>query len=160
MQLTLLTEALFNSSVVALGEAGLDKHIDISLSLQREIFAAQVELSEEFEKPLVVHCVKAWDELLAVKKELKPRKTWVIHGFRGNRMLAEQLVRKGFYLSFGARFNTEALHAAWPNRLLAETDEAETSIEDVYAAIANALNVPIPLLALELRKNVKEVFSI
>lgn len=156
----LLTEALFDPSVVALGEAGLDKHIETPLSEQIEVFAEQVRLSEEFGKPLIIHCVKAWDELLAVKKDLNPQKPWIIHGFRGNGALAEQLIRKGFLLSFGAKFNPEALPVAWPDHILLETDEADSSIEEVYTDVANALGISIDLLALTLRKNVKETFSV
>lgn len=156
----LLTEVLFDPAVVALGEAGLDKQINTPVSLQIELFTEQVKLSEEFKKPLIIHCVKAWDELLAVKKENNPEMIWVIHGFRGNGILAKQLIRKGFRLSFGPKFNPEALRVAWPDYLLAETDEATISIEEVYINIAQTLNIPIDLLALTLRKNVKEVFSI
>ncbi len=156
----LLTEALFDPSVIALGEAGLDKSIDAPLSLQTEVFTEQVKLSEAFRKPLVIHCVKAWDELLAVKKDLNPQMPWVIHGFRGNDILAEQLIRKGLYLSFGMKFNPKALRIAWPDYVLPETDEADIAIEEVYADIANALDMSIDLLALTLRKNVKAVFSV
>lgn len=156
----LLTEALFDPAVVALGEAGLDKQIDTPIALQVALFTEQVKLSETFGKPLIIHCVKAWEELLAVKKETNPQMPWVIHGFRGNATLAEQLIRKGFRLSFGAKFNPEALRIAWPDYLFAETDEATTSIEEVYASIAQSLDVPIDLLALTLRKNVKEIFAI
>ena len=124
----LLTEALFDPSVIALGEAGLDKSIDAPLSLQTEVFTEQVKLSEAFRKPLVIHCVKAWDELLAVKKDLNPQMPWVIHGFRGNDILAEQLIRKGLYLSFGMKFNPKALRIAWPD-YVSLTDEADIAIE-------------------------------
>lgn len=160
MQLRLLTEALFDPSVIALGEAGLDKNIETSLSLQTEVFIEQVKLSEDFRKPLIIHCVKAWDELLAVKKELNPQMPWVIHGFRGNGALAEQLIRKGFFLSFGAKFNPEALRVAWPDYMLLETDDSDILIEDVYVEVANALDLSIDLLVLTLRNKVKEVFSI
>lgn len=159
-QLLLLTEALFDPAVVALGEAGLDKQIAIPMPLQIDIFIEQVKLSEEFAKPLIIHCVKAWDELLAIKKELQPRMPWIVHGFRGNAMLAQQLINKGFFLSFGARFNPEALHTAWPNCLFAETDESDLPITEIYANIATQLNVSIDLLALALRKRVKEIFSV
>lgn len=160
LQFGLLTEAAFHPSVIALGEAGLDKNIETPLQEQTDIFTRQAVLAEEFGKPLIIHCVKAWDEMLAVKKELKPRMPWIIHGFRGNGILAEQLVNKGFWLSFGEKHNPEALKAAWPNKLLTETDESAIGIENIYIHIARNLEVPIDLLALTLSRNVKEVFSI
>lgn len=160
MQFALLTEAAFHPSVVALGEAGLDKNSKTPLPQQIEVFLRQAALAEEFGKPLIVHCVKAWGELLAAKKAINPRMRWIVHGFRGNAVLAGQLVDKGFLLSFGERFNREALEVAWPHSLLTETDESEIGIREVYARIANALEISIDLLALTLRESVKKTFSI
>lgn len=160
MQLMLLTEAVLHPSVVALGEAGLDKNIETPLQLQKEVFAEQVKLAEEIGKPLIIHCVKAWDELLAIKKELNPDMPWIIHGFRGNAQLAEQLINKGFRLSFGEKYNPEALRIAWPDHIFAETDESDKSIQEIYDDHAKSLNISIDLLALTLSKNVKEVFSV
>lgn len=159
-QLILLTEALFDPTVVALGEAGLDKQIETPMSLQVEVFTEQIKLSEEFRKPLIIHCVKAWDELLAIKKDVQPQMPWIVHGFRGNAIQAQQLIDKGFFLSVGARFNPEVLPVAWPDRLFAETDESDMSIAEIYASMAAALAVSIDLLALTLRKQVKEIFSV
>ena len=81
------------------------------MDLQKEVFLAQANLAEETHKPLIIHCVKAWADLIACKKAVKPEMPWIIHGFRGNGELASQLVRLGFYLSFGDRFNPSALRA-------------------------------------------------
>ena len=160
MQLMLLTEVVLHPSVVALGEAGLDKNIEAPMLLQTEIFTEQAKLAEDIGKPLIIHCVKAWDELLAIKKEINPQMPWIIHGFRGNELLADQLIKKGFRLSFGEKYNPEALRVAWPDHLFIETDESDKSIQEIYDDIAKSLNVSIDLLALTLRNNVKEVFSI
>lgn len=66
-----------------MGEAGLDKLADASLPLQREVFEYQARLAEETDKPLVIHLVKAVDELLKLKQKIRPVKPWIIHGFRG-----------------------------------------------------------------------------
>lgn len=160
VQFALLVEAARHPSVIALGEAGLDKNRETPLQEQLELFTRQAVLAEEIAKPLIIHCVKAWDELLSVKKKIDPAVPWVIHGFRGNGVLAGQLTGKGFMLSFGESFNPEALKVAWPHHLLAETDESPIGIKEVYARIAGALGVPIDLLALTLREKVKEVFSV
>lgn len=156
----LLTEALFDPSVLALGEAGLDKQIETPMPLQIEVFEAQARLAEEFGKPMVIHCVKAWEELLGIRKLLKPQMPWVIHGFRGNADLARQLIQKGIKLSFGQRYNPEALRMAGADYIFAETDDAEVSIEEIYAGMAKELDLSIDLLALTLRKNVSETFSV
>lgn len=160
MQFALLTEALLHPSVVALGEAGLDKNAEAPMELQVEVFTEQAALAEEIGKPVIIHCVKAWDELLAVKKSVNPKQNWILHGYRGNEIQAKQLIGKGFRLSFGANHNPGAVRAAWPGHILAETDESEIKIEAVYAGIAASLDIPVDLLASTLRDNVKEIFSI
>ena len=58
-------------------------------------------LAEEVGKPLVIHLVKAVDELLKVKRDLRPSNPWIIHGFRGKAALAEEYLKHGFYLHSG-----------------------------------------------------------
>ena len=99
-QLTDLKRQAMLPGVVAIGETGLDKLVEASLECQQEIFKVSAAFAENLGIFLIIHCVKAWDELIALKKELKPRMPWVIHGFRGNAVLARQLIRQGFYLSF------------------------------------------------------------
>lgn len=89
----------------AIGEAGLDKFVSTSLSLQRELFVRQAELAAVHRLPVIVHCVKAWDELLSARKDIPAAAVCIIHGFRGKPQLAESLLGKGFYLSFGFRFH-------------------------------------------------------
>ena len=131
--------------VVAIGETGLDKIISDNpddFKLQQELFTEHIQLSEEIGKPLVIHCVKAWDELLYIRKATKPSMPWIIHGFRGKAALATQLLNAGLYLSFGTFHNADALKAAWEKRrLLAETDDTNADIRTVYAQIAENLNI-------------------
>lgn len=139
-QLRLLVEG---DRVVAIGEAGLDRLAESTIERQLPIFIGQAELAECVSKPLIIHCVKAWDELIAIKKRMRPSQPWVIHGFRGNGVMACQLLHQGFYLSFGRRHNSDALRAAWPDCLFLESDEEHINIGDLYAEVANKLNVPL-----------------
>ncbi len=131
--------------IVAIGETGLDKmtaKTENDFIFQQEQFLSHAHLSEEVKKPLIIHCVKAWDELLHIHKSIKPTMPWIIHGFRGKETLAAQLLDAGFYLSFGAHYNTGALQTAWTkHRLLAETDDKNIDIRDVYKQIASDLNI-------------------
>lgn len=160
IQLALLTEAALHPSVVAIGEAGLDKNSATPLQLQIEVFKEQVSLAEEIGKPVIIHCVKAWDELLAAQKSISPKQPWIIHGFRGNENLAKQLTSKQLWLSFGENFNPAAVRTAWPHHILAETDESKHSIEDIYSALASTIDTDAELFASTLRNNVKDILSI
>ncbi len=126
-----------------IGECGLDKRSEVALEEQIDIFIRQVMFSEEVQKPLVLHVVKAWNELLAIKRDLQVSQPWIIHGFRGKPELAKQLLDKGFYLSFGAYYNLESfLLAENYGRAFLETDESPNlSIKDVYRRSALELGL-------------------
>lgn len=157
-QFDCLESAATHPRVVAIGEAGIDRVTGASPSVQSEVFARQAALAEKTGKPLIIHCVKAWEELLRQKKEVRPHVPWVVHGFRGNGQLAEQLLRQGFYLSFGVHFNRQALHAAWQGRMSLETDDTEVSVCSLYESAATALGVSLEAFATALEKNVRDVF--
>ena len=130
-------------AVKAVGECGLDKLCETPLDLQIKAFQAQILLSEKYEKPLIIHCVKAFDELLALKKDLNPSQTWIIHGFRGKPEQMRQLTAHGLYLSFGIHFNEDTVREIPLDQFFLETDEAEVSIREMYSAIANARRMKI-----------------
>lgn len=159
-QLSLLIEKAAMPNVVAIGEAGLDKLTSAPLSIQQEIFEAQALLAEKIQKPLIIHCVKAWDELIAIKKRISPETPWIIHGFRGNNTLSRQLINQGFYLSFSDRFHADALHWNIINRIFLETDDSITPLLDIYKSVSSHLNIETELLAEKIRVNVQTVFSI
>lgn len=124
--------------MVAIGECGLDKNVKTDLKRQIEVFGEQVALSEEREKPVVVHCVGCFNELFDLKKLWKPKQTWIIHGFRGKPQLAEQALKAGCRLSFGERFNAESVRATPLDSLFVETDESRLPIGEIYKRIAEA----------------------
>lgn len=138
---------------VAIGEAGLDRLALCPMQRQRSLFVRQAGLAEELGKPLIIHCVRAWEELIACRKAIRPKQPWVIHGFRGKATLADQLLRQGFYLSLGYYFQPETARVAWPGRLFLETDEANVSIQVVYARVAEALSIDLWALCDQIQRN-------
>jgi TatD DNase family protein len=144
--------------IIAIGEAGFDKLRGPSAELQRTIFEEQVIISELFKKPVVIHCVKAWDELLSVQKKLKPKMPWLVHGFRGNVELALQLLSKGMYLSFWFDFalrpeSGNLLRQLPADRIFLETDGADVDIRTIYSKVAIDLDLTIDALKLLILKN-------
>ena len=159
-QLAELRRQAAQSRVVAIGETGLDKRAATPLTQQMELFRVSADLSEKHNLPLIIHCVKAWDELIALRRTLRPRQTWIIHGFRGGAEQARQLLRQGFPLSFGEHFHPDAVRAAYPDHLFAETDERGADIHIVYARLADALRLPLSALIAQLACNVHTHFSL
>ena len=131
--------------VKAIGETGLDKNTAKPANdflFQQELFVSHARLAEEVKKPLIIHCVKAWNELLTIRQSIKPAMPWIIHGFRGKPALALQLIDAGLYLSFGIHYNIDSLKTAWEqHRLLLETDDKNIAIRDIYQQAANSLSI-------------------
>jgi TatD DNase family protein len=137
--------------VIAIGEAGFDRLRGPSIELQRITFEEQVAISEASGKPVIIHCVRAWDELLSVKKKLKPKMPWLVHGFRGNMELAAQLLSKGMYLSFWFDFvlrpeSRNLLRRLPADRIFLETDGADVDIRAVYTKVASDLKISVDKL--------------
>lgn len=139
---TWLREQAAKPEILALGEAGLDKVCKTPWDLQLLAFQRCVEISEAFRKPLILHCVRAYSELIALKKAWKPVQPWIFHGFDKPPETAEMLLKAGCFLSFGAalfRNNSkaaESLQATLADRFFLETDDAVVTIEAVYARAA------------------------
>lgn len=96
-QLEVLEYLAADSRVKAIGEIGLDKLKGPDLKLQEEVFLKQIRVAEAVKKPIIVHCVKSFNELIAIKKVVRPKVPMIIHGFNRKVDLAKELMQKGFF---------------------------------------------------------------
>lgn len=80
-----------------------------SQELQLYFFEQQLILATKLQKPLILHVVKSWEEVLKSIKKCKVSSPLIVHGFRGKPQLAQQLIDKGFYLSFGESFHPDSM---------------------------------------------------
>lgn len=106
---------------VAIGECGLDGLSSTPLPLQLKAFRAALQMADRLRKPVIIHCVKLWAEVMAEAKGHEG--LLIIHGFRKGPALAKQLLDAGFSLSLGAHYQQEVLEMIPPERLYRETDE-------------------------------------
>lgn len=136
MSLEMLEKWVNDKRLILIGECGLDKNCKIDLEKQIEVFKKQISLSELVQKPLIIHCVGCFNELLKLKRQLNPEQLWIIHGFRGKPELAKQVLNAGCSLSFGEHFNAESVYHTPVSKLFAETDESQLSIKEIYSQIA------------------------
>ncbi len=125
------------SNVLMIGEAGLDKKCNTDFQLQTEVFLYQISLSEKYKKPLIIHCVGAFNEIIALKRKLKPTQNWVIHGFNNRYSIAKSLFENGFWLSLGSIFENKTIDyklilELFKDRYFLETDDSTKSIKDLY----------------------------
>ena len=146
----------------AIGEVGLDYACDVPREVQMEVFRAQLALAERLEKPVVLHCVRAFEDVMKVVGEYHLRAV-IFHGFIGSTEQAQRAVKQGYYLSFGERtFRSSktiaALRSTPLSHLFVETDESDTPIEDIYAQIAELRGVDTTKLLLATEANFKRIF--
>lgn len=141
---------------LAIGECGIDRLRGCCMEVQEEAFRTHAILAEEIKKPLIIHCVKGADTILAVHKEIKPAQAWIIHGFKGKPEQAIQFTRTGLYLSFGERFNSESLLATPLDKLLIESDESRMPIEEIYCLVAKTKDMTPEELANIVRNNAEK----
>ena len=112
-------------SVVAIGETGLDSLRGPALDVQREIFLGHIDIAHKARKPLIIHAVKAWPELLRIAGRYPEKPVpWIVHGFRGKPGLARQLLAAGLSLSYGRHYNPESFAITPVDRRYAESDES------------------------------------
>lgn len=148
---------------LALGEIGLDKLKGPELALQKEIFIQQVAISEEIGSPVILHCVRSWNELKQLKRSLKPKQQWIFHGFTKVSIL-DDVLKEGLMISIGAAILTNISLQKNLNRIpielmFLETDTAEVPIETIYAKVGELLNLPLPLLEAQIEANFKRIFT-
>lgn len=129
----------------AIGECGLDKRIETSLETQQKVLIPQLLLAEKYKKPVVLHCVSAYQEIIEIKKNLKLSVPMIIHGFSKNIQVADSLIKNGFYLSFGKYLlrNQElgnVLKQLPTDKIFLETDMIDETIFDVYERVEEVLH--------------------
>ena len=162
--LEIIESHLIDEKCLAIGECGLDKRIEIPLALQQMVFEKQLALAEKYRKPVVIHCVAAFQEVIAIKKKMAISVPMIIHGFSKNKETAEQLIANGFYLSFGKYLlrnpELELVFKSIPKeRLFLETDTIEEGIEAVYELAAKYRNIELEEMTAIINANFNAVFK-
>lgn len=147
----------------AVGEIGLDKACTVDFALQLKVFEAQLALAEKHHKVVILHTVRAFEESLSTLDRY-PLKGVVFHGFIGSRDQALRAVKKGYFLSFGARTERspktiEALRAIPLEHLFIETDEATVPLEELYRMVAQTRGIEVTKLEKKIEENYTRLFT-
>ncbi len=161
--LQIIEEKLNLSNCLAIGECGLDKRIEMSIETQTVIFEQQLQLAMKYNKPVILHCVSAYQEVIAIKKRLNIEVPMIIHGFSKNYQVAKSLLDNGFYLSFGKYLlrnpELEEVFKKVPNnQFFLETDTIEESLNEVYTVASKYKNIVNEDLKMIIQNNFNQVF--
>ncbi len=159
-----LESIITHQNCLAIGEIGIDKTYSKTLDKQKELFIKQIFISEKYQLPILLHCVKSWNEIAEIRTKLNPKQPWIFHGFRKT-VLLESVLKSGTYISIGtAVIWDKKLQECVKNipieRLFLETDnDLNYTIMDVYAKICSLKNLSLQTLEEQLYKNTKNTFT-
>jgi len=152
-------------NMLAFGETGMDSIIKTPLNEQINIFRTHIEAGIQYNKPLIIHCVKAFPELLSLRKEYPKATPWIIHGFNSNQTVAAECINMGIYISLSQRLFRNAEKAKQIisqvplSSIFAETDDDAGSISEVYETAADLYGKSVGEIKEHILKNFNRVFS-
>lgn len=165
-QLDTLRRIVHEKRCLAVGECGLDKLSSVDFELQEEIFTEQIKIANSVGKPLIIHCVKAFNELINCLNLNDNNVPVVIHGFNNNENIARVLVNEGYYFSFGKALlgydsnASKAIIKVGRKRFFLETDDADISIKYIYKKASDLLMIDEEIVKQQLQSNFETVFKV
>lgn len=165
-QLELLAHVMHEKRCIAIGECGLDKLSPSNFTLQQEIFTEQIKLANKANKPLIIHCVKAFNELINCLNLNDNKVPVIIHGFNNNENIARVMVNEGYYFSFGKALlgyesnAAKAIINVGRKNFFLETDDADISIKYIYRKASELLGIEEEFVQQQLQSNFEMVFNV
>lgn len=166
--------------VCAIGEIGLDYYWDTTYrERQKEMFRAQIELALELDLPVIVHDREAHGDSLEIVRDY-PALRGVFHCFSGSVEMAQELLRRGWYLGFdgpitykNAARAPEVIRICPMERILLETDSPylapvpnlgqrndSRNLPYIAATVARIKDMPVEAVAAQTMENGKKLFGI
>lgn len=144
-----LEKALLASGAVAVGEIGLDSHVDVPMSRQLDVLHQQLEVAVSLTLPVLLHCRGAFEALLRALETVSGL-AGVVHAFSKGPELAERFLGLGLYLAFGGAVTRERAKRARRaakriprERLLLETDAPSIGLEGIPPEHTEPSHIPI-----------------
>jgi len=160
-----LEELVRSKTILAIGEAGIDKLKGPELKIQEEVFKYHIDAADKYNLPLIVHSVKAHNEILKLKKETKSKVPWVIHHFNGSKQMAFDFIENGFYLSVchhikSSKSKLSEYFCDLPiDKIFLETDDFRIDLKHLYEIAALKMGVNIDTLKQQLMLNLKTLLN-
>ena len=153
------------TNCLAIGECGLDKNSKLSSTVQLVVFRAQLALAQKYKKPVIIHCVGYYNELLLLIDQMKITIPIIIHGYVKNKHLAYQLLKKGCFLSFGealleSQKLEEVVKTLPEDRLFLETDDSDCDLFEIYFKVASIKNCSVKKIQERINYNFEKVFNL
>lgn len=160
-----LEKVVSKENVLTIGECGFDRLIKTPIMKQIAAFNLHIKMAKEFNKPLIIHCVKAYSDLLEILKKENYNGKFILHNFNGNRFQIDSFLKFNSFFSFGKGLKNpsskfvESLKYISVDKILLETDDSDYSISQIYFFASDLLNIPIEDLKRIMKQNFKTLFE-
>jgi TatD DNase family protein len=156
-----LLQLLNQESTIALGEIGLDR-LKPNFNQQLDLFKKQLKIGQQLNIPLILHCVKAYPEIIELIKDYQA--PIIFHQFQCNIHLTKFLLNQtNVYFSFGKQLFRKQIPPCLDlipiERIFLETDTSSMHVKDCYKQLAKIKNVKIEALQLCIEENFIAVFG-
>lgn len=153
-------QSIIDDNCLSIGECGLDGLIPIDMEIQETVFLRQIKLSNELKKPLVIHCVRKFYEIISFRK--KGEQPMIIHGFNKKQSMAQDLIKNNFYLSFGKAvlYNLSlqnTLKTIPLHRIFLETDNDDFNLEELYQKVSEIKGISLDKLNEQIKENLETI---
>jgi TatD DNase family protein len=161
-----ISEMLLNlikqPQLIAIGETGLDKSCHVDYQIQKKVFELQIEFAEDHQKPIIIHAVKSWNDLIVYLKRVNV--PVILHGYSEGVELTKQLIDLGCYFSVGksvlritSRFR-EAIQIIPSTSLFLETDDSNVNICEIYQEASKIVDISLEDLKIQINMNFRKLF--
>lgn len=153
-------ESNITEKCIAIGECGLDSFAEADLKIQEEVFLRQIRISNEIKKPVIIHCVRKFYEVISLKKYAE--QPMIIHGFNKKGRIAADLLKNNFYLSFGKAvlYNLSlqnTLKIIPLDKIFLETDNDDFNIGDLYLKVSEIKDISPEDLNKQILENLETI---
>jgi TatD DNase family protein len=168
--------------IVAIGEIGLDYSEGMPLhELQEEVFRAQLRIAAAADIPVIIHCRRAFADMLRILNEEKSDKfRGVMHAFSGSVEVACEFIAMGLKIGIAGPVTwdnairpVKLIEAIPLEHLLLETDSPDLSPQnhrgevnepafllDIACKITEVKGLPLAEIAAITSENAKSLFSL
>lgn len=158
----------FHPLILAIGECGMDRRREsiAPIEFQEMVLQWHLDWALETKRPIVIHCVRAYSDLLKILKEKKYQGKILLHDFSGSQEIAHAFLDFDCYFSFGKRLlslqsKASRVFISLPiEKLFLETDDQkEVSLISIYDQASELKKCPRSFLESQLEKNLTGFFS-
>lgn len=149
-----------SENCLAIGECGLDSIVAVPQKIQEQVFSRQIIISNEIRKPLIIHCVRKFYEVISLTK--KAEQAVIIHGFNKKQRIAEDLLKNNFYLSFGKAVLyhlslQDIVRNAPLDKIFLETDNECFNIQELYSKVSALKGISVERLNEQILENLDTI---